>query len=408
MMKLTKKQILKKETVIVLLTHIFFSWTTPHIISENGTNSDPFIAANQYGMANVVWTHGDYPDLSALSSFYDGSKWSSPSEISDQGIPICPSCGIDSLGNTMAIYESIDDINRSIILNKKLIGENWQDPVTLSTSSANTSSNLAVNGLGQAVAAFIDNENKTIEALFLNFEKLDSKVTTLSNSTEQKYNLSLGIDDTGNAIAVWEELDSGKILMSTTTDGYGSSWTTPLILSTNEKSTNPSLSLNHLGHALISWTDSESGEIYASIYQDSKWQTAAVLSTKSGSHPKSTATDSNYYVTWTDLDSLDILAAKNNSSNFDKPVVLGEQKEDNAHADSIDPNALFTCWSDDSGQIQAVEYPSNSEPQRPFQISIGDYNCLPKTALSPVSCFSVWESIIGLEHVIQVNINTIK
>jgi len=396
------KRISLNNLIISSLFCLNLSWTTPLTISESGINYDPHVSSNDNNHSIVVWVNGVYPDLKTHYSLYDGVGWSEASAIDNTGAQVSPVSGIDSSGNVIALWESISENERSIVLALKPLNKPWEKAVTLSTSNLNTSPSLSVNAYGEVIAGWIDIENDRVQVVFLSFDGSWSAVNTISASGGNKINLCLGLDGNGNSIVAWEEHDSGNIFISQTTEGFNSSWSTPTCLTSNGKNSTPVISLNIVGNAIISWINIETYEVMASIYENNIWSQSSTISNNFGYLQTVMSLDNNYFVSWMDMETGDYMAARNNYSVWGSPVNLSNADLNG----SSGLYAFFTAWTDKAnGEIKIAEYPTTGDSLTPVELECENVNFSPKISYSPTMITSVWESVLEKDHIIQVSIN---
>ena len=395
------KRISLNNLIISSLLCLNLSWTNPQTISESGINYDPHVSSND-SHSIVVWTSGSYPDLKTHYSIHDGVGWSEANAIDNTGTQVAPVSGIDSSGNVIAVWESISDKERSIVLALKPLKSSWQESVIISTSLSNTSVSLSVNAYGEAIVGWIDKENDVIQVVYLSFDGSFSPVNTISTSGGNKMNLCSGIDGYGNSIVAWEEFDNGNIFMSQTAGGFNSSWSTPASLTFFGKNSTPTISLNAAGNAIISWINVEVYEVMASIFENNVWGNSLTISDNYGNLQTVMTLDNNYFVSWKDMETGDYMAARNNFNIWESPVNLSKADLNG----STGSYAFFTAWTDTSnGKVKIAEYPSTGDPLSPVEIESENFNISPKITYSPIKTTSVWESVSEGDHIIQVSIN---
>ena len=107
------------------------SWSTPENISDDdvsGTydpiNGDsdppdgaysPQVAFDNTGNAIAVWYKSDYPQSNIWASFFNGTSWGTPEQISDdEGYAQDPQIALDGTGNAIAVWTQSDGTQSSI------------------------------------------------------------------------------------------------------------------------------------------------------------------------------------------------------------------------------------------------------------------------------------------------------
>jgi len=380
------------------------SWTAPLTISAGGVNCDPFIFVNDEGFAAVAWVNGNYPDLKTQISFYYDLEWTTFNTINNRGTQVSPVCGMDSIGNSVVAWESIDETGRTIVSTQKGKETDWEALKTLSTSNLNSSLSLAINSYGETIIGWIDQENDIIQIVTLKTGSGWSDINTISTSGGRKSNLQLGIDNYGNGITLWEESNDGTLYSSQTYNGLTSIWSEPFMLNSQVSNSSPLLSLNNLGNAIATWTNLDMSEAIASIYENGIWNAPTKLSNNYSGCPLAIATGSDYIVSWKDLESDNMQGIKNISGSWGNLVDLSYVTPETDPSQSYS-NSLFTVWNDPfTNDMYVSEYPQNGPTLSPTVISSEDMNVSPKIKSSITISILACESIVGADHVIKVNV----
>ncbi len=390
-----------------LSPNFVFSWTTPITISSTtGINFGVYTKANNLGEAVVVWTNGTYPNLSIQASIYDGSNWSSFTTISDSGTHLGPIADIDSSGNIVVLWETIDGSDHIIKAVTKANNNNWSSPQILSTSSNNSYLSIASNSNGETVAGWIDLENDTVQIATLSFGNFWSPINTISSSGGNKANLRIGIDLAGNGFAIWEECNSGNIFASQTSGGFESTWSSPTIISAIGSNSNPSLAVDPSGTAVVAWSESIRADVIVSVYSGNSWSSPTIISNHFSSYPKVGISGNNNFVTWVNLATGCIQASRYVSNTWSSPVNVSNDTSNSTFNHSAANGNSFTIWTDStSTAIKVVEFATIGNPSLFTVISNDDLSL--NSSISTTSAMTVvaWEAISETDHIIRVNIN---
>jgi hypothetical protein len=201
------------------------SWSaTPTQLDAGGqTTATPAIAMNASGQTVAVWVRNDpttgNPSIQAATSTFGGS-WSTPQTLSNTAFSSStPVVGIDSSGNTFAVWNE----NGVIQTSKASFGGSWSTETALSTGTSSSAPQLAVNSGGQAVAVWVNGATSTIQASRYSSGSWEASAHDISAS-DTVINPQVAIDPSGNSTAIWSE---GTNIMSAFATISGS-WQTPL------------------------------------------------------------------------------------------------------------------------------------------------------------------------------------
>jgi hypothetical protein len=392
--------------VVIPLSLVFLSWTTPITISDTVNSSLPYAAENDNGDAVIVWMSGTYPDIDIKVSTYDGSIWSTATTISTGQTNVSPSCAIDDLGNIIVAWELIDGSNRTILSVQKPRLSLWDSPLTISNANYNTSISLKSNADGEFLAAWIDQENNYILTKTIVFGSSWESTTIVSSSGGYRGNVQSGIDSTGNCVVIWEDYDAADLYTSGTTSGFGTSWSTPAVITTSGTNTEPNFKLSLSGNGIIAWTDIDTYEIKASIYESGTWGSNEILSTSHGAYPSAATSGTDYFVSWSDLTSGDVAANITISGVWDTAFFLTSTSFKDTTSSSFNTGRFYTAWTDlFTGEADVIEYPIGGPASSVEIISSGELNLFPQISSSSSITVAAWEAINGSDHIIQVNVN---
>lgn len=394
--------------ILTLLPALIFGWSTVTTISDTGINYDPFVKINSSNEAIAVWTKGSYPDLSVQAALYDGSSWSSATDISGtEGTFLSPKAAIDGSGNIVVVWESIDGGNRSVMAITKPAASGWGSPTTLSASNTNQFTGVAMNASGEAIAAWVDTTNDKIQVATLTFGGSWSSATDATSGGGYKGNLQVGIDSSGNGFLLWEELTNEDIAVTWTTGGFESSWASPATLASTGTNTSPSLSVDNGGTAIATWTELDNGDIRVSLYSSNSWTSAATISDAYSAYSQAVASGSNNFDSWLNYDIGTVQSARYVSSSWGSPVNVSDTETVNdLPVCSVSSGTSVTAWTDLlTGEIKAAEYATTGSPTSPTVISNQDLSVTPMLTSSSTATIAIWKAYVDMDHVIQVNIN---
>lgn len=402
-LKLIKK-IIQKIAICMCLS-LNLSWTGVSTISDTGTNFSPYCTTNNSENSVVVWVKGSYPDLSVQLSLYDGTSWSSPLKISGLETAVSPVAAIDLSGNIVVAWESINESSRSIIVREKPADSNWNSPLTLSNSNYNSCLSLGMNSNGEVIIGWIDFQNNFVKTSNQNFGNSWTSTEIISSDSGYKGNLQLGIDSSGNSIAMWENFDNGNIFSSHTSNGLNSAWSMPQELTAGGTNTSLNLAVDPSGNAIAAWTNIDSSAIVAAIFENDTWQTPSILSNDYSGYPSVAISTEQYFVSWNDLNFGSVVGSITIEGNWEPPFSISLNYPNDAPKSSFRAGIFYTAWTDlITGEINVGDSLESSTPT-PVIISNGNLNLGTDISSSTTITSAAWESIVDVDHIIQVNLD---
>lgn len=220
------------------------TWGTAFDLESDNTYSVlyPQAVFAPNGDAMVIWEHSDIPYVSGFVSgeigrieavYYDvsqpqGSRWSAPMPVSnnDTRAASWPKIGFDGNGDAIAIW-CHDETDPGLYQDVGNVWNLWSNRFTAGTPGSwgtpelietNTGPNInhnkiAVSSNGDAIAVWRQNDTTTFtDDVWYNHYVSGSGWGTadvLDTSSLSTSSPSVAIDDTGNAMVVWEQLGSG-------------------------------------------------------------------------------------------------------------------------------------------------------------------------------------------------------
>lgn len=141
------------------------SWSEAVQISDDGQNAySPLVVMEPGGDATVIWAQfngSHYPLYSA--SQHVGENWSVPYALSSSNydINVYNLCS-DLNGNVTAVWDISDGTNTWVQAATLPLGGNWSIPDDISTSGAQANSpNVGVDGSGNVVAVWVELNNES-------------------------------------------------------------------------------------------------------------------------------------------------------------------------------------------------------------------------------------------------------
>lgn len=260
--------------ILLFFTLFFFNscfalnWSFPPIaLSE--TNYDlgcPKVVADSTGRSIAVWGE-DNGTLSVVKGAVlnpNQDIWIPTNNLSIETEDSCsPLIGIDQAGNAIAIWTGFDGISSSIrgaILPAGSL--NWIPTSQLSDDNAYSDYiQLSVNAQGKAMVVWesSDGSSISIKAAILNpgsYTWIDTN--NIPSSSADNFDPQVCLDNNGNAVVVWLEVDGVDLILkgARLTNGSLNWQATSSLSSTGFSVGDPSLGVDASGNAVAIWSKS--------------------------------------------------------------------------------------------------------------------------------------------------------
>jgi len=261
------------------------AWSSVTDLSDSGQDaSSPQVAMGSAGNAVAVWyrTNDGTGKKVVQTKSYDGSSWSSVTDLSDSGQDAdSPEVAMDSAGNAVVVWRRTDDgTGKRVIQTKRYDGATWSVLATnLSDSGQDASSpEVAMDSTGNAVAVWrrYDGSNYIIQTKRY-AEAAWSSVTNLSADGQHAYEPQVAMDPEGNTVAVWYRYN-GIIDVIQTKSYDGVEWSAS-VTDLSENSYMSQVAMDSAGNAIVVWMGYDGGEIVqATRYDGAAWSEITNLS----------------------------------------------------------------------------------------------------------------------------------
>lgn len=264
--------------LFVFSTLLSNTWTSPEQLSNIGnTTDDYYVAMDANGNGMGVWYDED--DEIIYYSLWDGSSWSAnPIELYDTEGNILPDELVLTMNATgQAILTASDgDANPFAIYAWYYNGSSWSSATELSDDGVNAFCALSDNGTGLAVWESSSLPGGVFAKSF-DGTSWDSSETRINASGQDGDSAYVVMDSSGNACATWT-YDTGGIDQVHAAFYQSGSWGPPTTISDTDVHsqlptnwTSKCISMNDNGEVLVCFvTESEGGIAYA-YYNGSAW-----------------------------------------------------------------------------------------------------------------------------------------
>ena len=308
-------------------------------------------------------------------------------------------------------------------------GGAWQAPVQLSEAGRNASAPVVrIDPAGEAIVAWelFDGSHQIVQASVRpEAGGAWTSPVTLSDPGDDSYSPQIGLDPSGEAIAVWELYNgSNAIAQASVRPQAGGAWQTPVDLSeTNHEAYAPQIAVNAKGEAIAVWAfDNGSHAIaQASVRPQAggAWQTPVDISETASyaSEPQVALNDEGEAVATWDLWSTEELvqvSVRSAGGSWQTPVTLGRGQFNMgspAARPAIDADGdAVVVWSlIEHGGREAVTAAVRSSAaagwQAPVQLSSASDNAEePQVAIDPQGqAVAIWRAYNGFYTAAQVS-----
>jgi hypothetical protein len=237
------------------------------------------------GNAIAVWSAYDglTSYVRAIRYDYQANTWGSTATLSPTapGANSSVSVELDGSGNGVAIWLAEDTNGNTQILSIPYNGTTitWGAQAVVTSSSFVSDPQLSVMDDGNAVAVWKFSSGKSTEIRASNYDvntNTWSNFTTISSvSGIDVFVPQVGVDASGNAVAVWECQDGTTLVIQAAyyTAGF---WGAPVTISASvldQPATNPQVSVNDLGNAIAIWeyTTNVGTNIQSAFFTPNTW-----------------------------------------------------------------------------------------------------------------------------------------
>ncbi len=268
-------------------------WGKAMLIENNdiGPAVNPRVVMNESGEAIVVWrqnTGGDEEQIWA-SRFVTAAGWSEAVQISGDSSRDgwVPDVAISQDGSAVAVWVGWHDGSLRTWARHYTPGKGWGvvEPIGPDLPERADSPRIAMNDGGEAMAVWEqlnDTRYDIWSNRFIPGEGWGNPGRVGTGSVANASSPRVAIDGSGNAIVVWQQSDSAKESIWAIRFEAKSGWGDPARISSGGKGValSPRVAVAPSGEAVAAWIQSgEMGEIWATRFvQNQGWGTAELIS----------------------------------------------------------------------------------------------------------------------------------
>lgn len=214
-------------------------WRTPRRIhrEDKGEVFDPRVAMNSRGDTVVVWqgSNGLRNDIWACYRQPDGD-WSSPIQVSDAGVSdaAAPQVAMDDRGNAVVVWRQFDGLCTSIWTNRFQVGEGWGRVSMIGTDRSATAFDpqVVMNPAGDAIVLWTQAAGRGQSVILASHYRPSlgwRPPLSVSAPGDQMALLpQISIDESGNAVAVWDECGGRRSRVMASHYLLGAGWARPI------------------------------------------------------------------------------------------------------------------------------------------------------------------------------------
>ena len=262
------------------------SWGTAELLEmSDATAGDPQIATDGSGNAIAVWDQADVAGGDLRASRFDGFSWGTPESIetNDTGSTADPQIAMDSTGTAVAVWIQADGFRWNIWANR-FDGSSWGTAELIETGDATASDpQIAMDGAGNAVAVWIQSDGTAFSVWANHFDGSAWGTAAMIETDDTVYleYPQIAMNDSGDAVAVWEQHAGGSQVNIWANHFDGSTWgTAERIENSNNRTINPQIAMDGAGNAIAVWEEQiEVGHrnVWANHFDGSAWGSARLI-----------------------------------------------------------------------------------------------------------------------------------
>jgi len=188
-------------------------------LNASNPNTNPHVALDGAGNAIAVWHRPDGSWDSIWSSRYvAGGGWGAPALIETDNTNSARDARVafDASGNAMAVWIQSDGLRNNVLANRYTAGQGWGTAVLIETDNAGPAlePRIAFDGNGNATAVW---SHRDVAGFTFNILANRWTAATgwgaaapIDNAPEAARAPQLGIDGSGNVIAVWYQTEGPR------------------------------------------------------------------------------------------------------------------------------------------------------------------------------------------------------
>ena len=270
-----------------------------------GNASFPQVAIDPRGVAMTVWTLGDWPDRALMVNRFDhlSASWSPAVAIPDGAKAYSPTLSMDSAGNAIVVWSQSrtkTHPNTDAIMVHRFDAQtrSWGPAVTLESGDLegggfHSGHDLAIDAEGNAILVWAGNDGFKSGVFSFRFdvatESWSAAIVAIQEDSTFRWGGHVAFDASGNAIAVWTQVESSIFIWASRLDSSTGSWDRPAQVNQGQEFRNgwfPQVAVDAKGYAIVVWIGGTSNQvrIMANRFdpQSLGWGKAAIIDSLTG------------------------------------------------------------------------------------------------------------------------------
>jgi hypothetical protein len=242
-----------------------------------------------------VWRQSDGTRTNIWANRYVvGTGWGTSTliETDNVGEANKPQVAMDDSGNAIAVWYQSDGFRLHIWTNRYVVGTGWGMATLIETVGSALDPQVAIDGSGNAIAVWRQYDGADYNIWAKRYVVGTGWGTATLIETDYGYakDPQVAVDDSGNAIAVWDHED-GPLHTNIWANRYvvGTGWGTATLIETDDGDVGyPQVAMDGSGNAIAVWEqDNDSFGSRTSIYANryvigTGWGTATLIETDYG------------------------------------------------------------------------------------------------------------------------------
>lgn len=252
------------------------AWTSPQPVENLGDHaSEVEIAFDPSGNALAVWRQSDGAQDSVWANRFDAAtlSWGAATTIEsgNTGRIEQPAIATDAAGNAIAVWRQLDGVSMRFDTwtNRYVAGQGWGTEQMISDGSGDTATpSVALDAAGNAIVVWYQYAGARTDIWanrYVAGQGWGAAQLIEHSDTGSANIVSVAMDSSGNAIAVWRQTDGTLVNNAPRYDIWanryvaGRGWGTPRLLETDNTGTadGPQLVMDSAGNATVAWGQSD-------------------------------------------------------------------------------------------------------------------------------------------------------
>ena len=247
----------------------------------SGAANDPQIAVDSNGNAIAVWSQvGSSGNQSILANRYSAGVWSGAVWLeAGAGDATNPQIAMDNSGNAIVVWQQVDSSgNQSILANRYSAGA-WGGAVWLEAGTGQaTNPQVAMSSSGNAIVVWQQVGSSGNQSILANRYSAGAwgGAVWLEAGAGDASDPQIAMDNNGNAMVVWQQVDSSgyqSILANRYSAGVWGGAT--LLDDSISAGSNPQIAMDNNGNAIVVWVQVDDSGAALNIIQARSYSAGA-------------------------------------------------------------------------------------------------------------------------------------